>query len=443
MNESEFRDLMQSGLGRAITYARENDVGAFRDVILDACLHCYSADAQSEGTRAGYMLELVNLLPDRDFYCDEVLKALPGSGDDWDALQRFCFATDMASEGDERAKRAVYENFDPGPRMGESMASALVRMDGLEGLLFAAAKLGALLAAKPNEVDVGYLWWQSVEICGEEQVRAALLQAGKTDPHVETYRLRAEADWAKSMDHQSPWNEIQALDYEGLKARLLGLRGFWLGRWGEKANAENIELAARGLMAARTPEDQLAHLRIFSSRTLPLDHRLLLELATSPDDRLACAASRALTWITHPSVRALAFRLVEDRASSREDAIAMLAQNWEPGDHDIVLGWFEREQDRDMRHGFGIDLRKCWKRHPEPASEVRMLRALYEKGPCSFCREFLLSRLIELDSLPDDLRAECAFDANEDVRVLVGAPPASDAAGSTPDAEEPPQSGVS
>ena len=96
-----------------------------------------------------------------------------------------------------------------------------------------------------------------------------------------------------------------------------------------------------------------------------------------------------------------------------------------------------------MRHGLGIDLRKCWKRHPEPASEVRMLRALYEKGPCSFCREFLLSRLIELDSLPADLRAECAFDANEDVRLLVGAPPASDETGSTPETGEPPQSGVS
>jgi hypothetical protein len=121
----------------------------------------------------------------------------------------------------------------------------------------------------------------------------------------------------------------------------------------------------------------------------------------------------------------------------------MLTQNWESGDHDIVLTWFEREQDRDIRHGFGLALRDCWERHPEPASEVRMLRALYEKGPCSCCREFLLRRLIELDSLPADLRAECAFDANEDVRLLVGAPPTSDAAGSTPEAEEPPQSGVS
>lgn len=53
------------------------------------------------------MLELVNLLPDRQFYCDEVLNSLPHSGDDWDAVQRFHFATHMAFDGDERAKRLL------------------------------------------------------------------------------------------------------------------------------------------------------------------------------------------------------------------------------------------------------------------------------------------------------------------------------------------------
>jgi hypothetical protein len=57
MNEGDFLEAVRNGLGRAILYARENDVRAFRNVILDACLHCYSADVQCEGTRAPYMYE--------------------------------------------------------------------------------------------------------------------------------------------------------------------------------------------------------------------------------------------------------------------------------------------------------------------------------------------------------------------------------------------------
>jgi hypothetical protein len=171
MSDTEFQDLVKSGLGRAIIYARENDVRPFRDMILDACLHCYSVDAQSEGTRAAYMLQLANLTPDRRFYCDQVLKALPGSGDDWDAAQRFHFATYMWFDGDEHARQAMYESFAPGPKKGETIAIDFVRMDGLEGFLFAAARIGALLICTPAEVDEGWLWSHAIEAFGEAKVQ--------------------------------------------------------------------------------------------------------------------------------------------------------------------------------------------------------------------------------------------------------------------------------
>jgi hypothetical protein len=67
VNEPEFYEALRSGLGRGIIDAREHDVGAFRNTIAEACLHCWSIDPQSERTRAGYMLELVEQLPDSRF----------------------------------------------------------------------------------------------------------------------------------------------------------------------------------------------------------------------------------------------------------------------------------------------------------------------------------------------------------------------------------------
>jgi hypothetical protein len=110
MDEDQFRQLLQLGHGRAILYARDHSVEGFRNVILDACLHCRAYDAQMEGTRASYMLDLLDLMPGKDFYYDEVLNVLPGGGDDWDAAQRFHFAACLASDGNDRAKRAMYES---------------------------------------------------------------------------------------------------------------------------------------------------------------------------------------------------------------------------------------------------------------------------------------------------------------------------------------------
>jgi hypothetical protein len=48
-----------------------------------------------------------------------------------------------------------------------------------------------------------------------------------------------------------------------------------------------------------------------------------------------------------------------------------------------------------------------------------MSRTLYEKGPCSCCREFAVRRLMECNAVTEDLRVECAYDCNVKVRRLV------------------------
>ena len=67
----------------------------------------------------------------------------------------------------------------------------------------------------------------------------------------------------------------------------------------------------------------------------------------------------------------------------------------------------------------GMDLTDFWERHPDEESEVSMLRALYELGPCSFCREGAVRRLIERNALTEQMRVECAYDANDEIRKLI------------------------
>ena len=289
----------------------------------------------------------------------------------------------------------------------------------MDGFLFAAMKIGALLVSKTNEVDQGWLWMHAKESLGEQEAKAALSQAGATDPRIETYRLAVEADEANNRDGTNAVNEIRALSYEQLRLKLTGTRAFRLRYWGKAADAENIERAARGLVAAQEPEEQIQHLRIFSRRPFPLDLSLLLDLSISPNEDLAYAAAVALTQMTHPSVRKLGFRLVETRLAGRQVAIDMISQNYEPNDHQVVLNWFENESDRKIRHSMQHELRDFWDRHPEPASEVSMLFSSYENGPCSFCREGVVKRLLELDSLSESMREECEHDANDEVRLLV------------------------
>ena len=219
----------------------------------------------------------------------------------------------------------MYESYNPGPQKGEAIAIEFLQMDGIDGLVFAIEKIGALLTTTTEKVDLGWL---------------------------------------------------------------------------------------------------LSHLCIFGRRLFPLDIQVLLNLVDQDRERVGLVALRALSQITHPAVRQLAFRLVETRAKWRGQAIELLARNFGPGDHVIALRWFEAEDDLETLHSFGMDLTDLWEQHPDEETEVPMLLAMYERGPCSFCREKTVRRLIERGALTEELRLECSFDANGDIRDLAkGSPP--------------------
>ena len=410
MDENQFRHLLKLGLGRAILYARDHDVQDFRKLILDACLHCYAYDPQIEGTRASYMLDLLDLMPDKEFYYDKVLNALSASGDNYDAVQRFHLAACLALEGNERAKRLMYGSYNPGPRMGEAIAIDFLQMDGVKGLLFAAEKIGALLMSVAGES------------LGEQAARDALRKAGAENPRIEAYRLAEEASRKRFDEWLSKSAEMINATYEELRPGLHHMSFTWLTSWGERASDEDLVRAARGLAAARDHRDQFAHLRIFARRRFPLDIQLLLSLADVQEERVAQSALKALSQITHPAVRRLAFRLVETRSQWRGKAVELLERNFQTGDHAIVLHWFEAEEELDTRHALGLDFFDFWEQHPHEETEVPMLLALYERGPCSFCRESAVRRLIELGKLTDERRLECSYDANGDIRDLAKGP---------------------
>jgi hypothetical protein len=339
MDEYQFRRLLQLGLGRAILYAKDHDVRDFRKLILDACLHCYAYDPQSEGTRASYMLDLLDLMPDKEFYYDEVLTALPGSGDDWDASQRFYFATCLALDGNERAKRVMYESYNPGPRMGEGIAIDFLQLDGINGLLFAIEKIGALLMSTTEKVDLGWLLSEANERLGEQETRDALRKAGAENPRIEAYRLAEEASRNRLDERLSRSGEMINAPYEQFKLKLPEMTFALIGSWGERASEADLILAARGLAAARNPKEQWAHLQIFARRPFPLDIQLLVSLVEVEQERVGFAAVKALSQITHPAARQLAFRLVETHAKWRGESIELLARNFRPGDHAVALRW--------------------------------------------------------------------------------------------------------
>jgi hypothetical protein len=190
-------------------------------------------------------------------------------------------------------------------------------------------------------------------------------------------------------------------------------------KWGQNASDSDAERAARDLIQETDPKKLRLYLLLFRKRLFPLDCGHLLRLVELPDGPVPRHALGVLANLEQEGIRKLAFKLVEARSSLRGYAIDLLIRNFRDGDHAIIEGWCEAEQDLSTVNAYDRSLRDFFAAHPNLQSEVRLLKKFYETEPCAHCRYFVVERLLELNGLPEILKRECQHDSYADTRELV------------------------
>lgn len=265
-------------------------------------------------------------------------------------------------------------------------------------------------------MDEGLLRFHAGEQFGENETTDFLRREAKGNPNIAAYFDASEKNAKRRSVNRPP--DLAGLSFEEALATC-GEKPYLLTRWAKTARDQDLAKAAQDLAAATDPALQRRLLFIFVDRSYPINHSTLMALAHSENRKVRFLALRALSKLEHPAVRKFAFDLIHSGDEDRQWAIAMLDRNFQPGDHVVALNYVYREHDTYVLHRQTSDLVAFWRNHPEQESETDMLMQLYEKNLCSFCRECAVRRLIEMNSLPNQLRTECAFDANDDIRELV------------------------
>jgi len=416
-----FHHAVSLGLGRAVLQVPKQLGSEFADVILDACLRTKARDAQVEGSRAQYMLDIVRRTDNPSFYTDKVLDALSDEVDEWDALQRFQIASLLAQEGNDHARLAMPNAFERriGSSMQDCFAGEFIILDGIPGLLFAMGRIGRGLKADPERWVDDYLISMAADTWGQESVWNAIEERAKTDVNVSAYveavkanRLRGE--YRRIAPSSVSYEQIRLMIASG---KAVGI----LADWGQIADPAELELAASDLIREVDSARLRSYLLIFRKRAFPLGCDPLLQLAGMPDGPVPRHALSALGNIQDDKVRRLAFGLVEAGSPLRGYALKLLKNNFRPGDHELVKAWCDEEHDPEILNDFDRSLADFFSARPNDLIESQILTSFYDREPCSHCRWFIVKRLLELKRLPEDLRAESAHDCYLETRELVNA----------------------
>ena len=423
MITAEFERLVSIGLGRAVLHLRDNDPCPFRDVILDACLHNKAYDAQIDGGRAEYLVDLIQASGDPAFFENAVISSLGEPPKNWDTQQRFQIARLLAQSGNQSARDAMYSAFASLGKSASDVAVEFVELDGIEGLLFVAGEIGVQLAQDPDRWEDDELLFNGGEICGKETVESSLMAAALSNAGIRHYLGAVETN--RTLRSSVSRLDASVLGYSEVKERIAsGNASGTLARWGRTASDADLALAAHDLVQETDPKRLIAYLNLFRQRHFPLDFDFLIRLVVSqPDGPVPRHALRVLANVEDEKVRSLAFSLVESGASNRIYAVDLLIKNFRDGDHEIVSAWWNDETDPDYLQSFGSSIVSFLTAHPGSPIETGLLRKVYERQLCAHCRHSVVERLLQLGGLTDNLRRECEYDSYPETRDLLRSQP--------------------
>ena len=428
--------LLANGLGGARVVLERGADESQRKALIAACLR---DDAfPGEGSHAEWLYGLVRLVDASGELAAALADPFADSRGDDDTIQRFELIGRLARDGVPGMRESLYlgqerlvdqwlaDPDEDGIGPVTTPAEHIIALDGFPGAAFAFGQLGrALLAGRPFRVD-GDLVEAARSGMDAVQTDAQLAEARAHDPGVDAFLSAVEAPSASRTEPPPDgWRRFGWADLrEAIERRVRAPSGFgpfYAVLWGEGAPEPELALAAQALVDVPKADTELlrGYLRVFERRAFPLDPAPLVARLDDPREGVWARTVVVLGQVSHPALRAAGLRMAEG-GPHRPCALDLLASNWQPGDEAVVEGLLRAAGGRRVAiHRLCLGLKHVVDTRPPTPELVPALRLAYEVQPCSLCREDVVSALVSLGALSEDLRAECRWDANEGTRLLV------------------------
>ncbi len=451
LTDSEFRDALCKGLGRAVWHVRDSQPEFIRDDLLKACLHFLGHDLQLEGGRSTWHYHMISLTGEKEFYRNEVLTALEAGSTDENHLDDTTSLIQLAAQfadqdDDNEAGEAVirkYMTSCPEILDYDYWAPVIIDLEGLHGLGrvmnhwgYKLEKLARSWLPDPvewAEEDYGpdevakyldavsesnksiRLYWETVK---------AIRAAGESEDNSDKNETKNRLTFRELLDRfhivypeSTVWTDETLRDFYRKNKKFRGV----CRDAAQLQGPDDFAAAYEMLLHENDPCRQylLLHCFHWPRHALPEVTPQLLGLLDAPFSLVRNKSARVFSLLSDPMIRAKGLEMLTDAAQRTDwsNALELLEQNFRVEDYPLLDAALHLPMDAKMSHdvackiGYQLD-------SLEPEQCLRLLLWKYESGPCSECRLFCVEDLIERNLAPSWLLEECLDDCHNEMREL-------------------------
>lgn len=394
----------------------------FSQEILKAAVHNYAYDPQCEGSREQYIVELINLAPQKALLIPRVLQKLVEQKENtWGLSQLFDIAKLLAKSGNVEARQALYQRFESGtlPEYAYDGEYALVDLDGIEGLKHVAEVRGALLLIdyEDHEDDclINYAQRENPGIGVEEELK----KAAQNNVYITRYLAAVDED--RQREKQTPPRPV--LDFEFIRNTINQKTRRWIPASAvQKLARKEIKQLADDFLLETDRSRQEMYLRLFSHVKFPHGYERLLTLAqTVPlhanTSQLLISLVNALELFKAPAIRefALTALITSNAPWIYTD---LLINNYRRGDHTLLTRLVEQAKTELEIENLASSYCRIYRKNATKHC-LEPLNKIYHHMNCGIHREDVVEILLRRGVLPNKIRDEIPFDSNTSVRELL------------------------
>lgn len=414
-----FRNSIKRGTGEAHLIMQNNPSMDFSSDIIKASLTNYAYDGQSEGSRALYISELIELSKQQDKIREAILFGLSNERNDtWALVQLFDLATFFAKQGNKEAKRVIYKRFLKKIINGADWCGydSIIALDGLNGLIYIASKLGKLRAKNPDD-------WQDDMIIRRFQDENPSVDAIKelekasiADKYINIYLENVQRTEANRENYQPP-----VFNLDTLRERIENSTYIYIPpSFTKSLSDKEIGIIADELLVEKDKLRIGKYLSIFSRIKFPYDYQLLLKYAktrVNNNNRIAEWAVESLKFFSGDNIRQFALDKLK-KTNSPSTYTKLLMNNYRQGDSELLKSIADRCKSEDSIHNLVYSYVDIYKANKTKECK-EPLEAIYEKLTCGIHRTDIIRILIDNNVLSSQIKAEIKYDCSEETRELI------------------------
>jgi hypothetical protein len=438
LSRDEFEDALAKGLGRALLYVKTYGLDRVKDLVLNACLHDLSYDAQIEGSRAKWLFAMFVDSPEYLEFREAILAAMVVEEETWALLQLCGFAKEMALKGDSVAEQALADRvYLQSNLRGQQHDNDLIIEDwigvdelievrGIDALLELSRIYGRRLLTNPDDWvidDLEIFTAKSAEIVGvfeeyakvEESIAVYYRylidrQVFMTDEERESTRQSSPRQKISISQRLGSANETII---DAARNKRSEYPSFYT-TIGIRSTAAELEPIFDLLLTEADEDICLRLLWVFRRAPLPRLADRLFDWADSEYGKLRMAAVKALAQISDDRVYQLGRSKLANRQLTGMDTgtIDLFINNYHSGDAELLLAGLNDVEIDEDRWTICYGILSLTKKQSNPELGL-LLNWIYDRTPCSCCRQRAVSQLSDYGLLSDRLLAEYRFDATQ------------------------------